>query len=101
MANSPRGPSCKACDRSYAMKDIGDLANTEVSSRRRRGWVSPDFQIPIRPGSRVEDSRRCPVDRFDEFLFRQIFPQRCHILICSVGQNVRDKMDRVIDRFGR
>jgi hypothetical protein len=71
-----------------------------MAHRQRGRRHAAAFQIPVRPGTRIEDTRRRLFECFSEFtLIHQSF-ERTQVFNCPVGHHVREEMQRIGQSFG-
>jgi hypothetical protein len=94
LARKP-SPRSDASDASLALREF----KAGPDRKRRRGSATV-FQIPVSPGTRVEDARRCVVDHFREVLGTDQSFECAQVVHGPISHHVREKMDRVGERFG-
>jgi hypothetical protein len=72
-----------------------------VAHRQRGRRYTATFQIPVRPGTRIEDTRRRVFQRFSELTLAHHAVERAQIFHRSIGHRMREEMNRVGQSFRR
>ncbi|MGB7720398.1 MAG: hypothetical protein WBL65_10895 [Bryobacteraceae bacterium] len=70
-----------------------------MANRQRGRRHTAAFQIPVRPGTRIEDTRRRVFERFSEFTLAGQAFERTQVINRSIGHHMRQEMHRVGQSF--
>jgi hypothetical protein len=70
-----------------------------MAHRQGRRRHAAAFQIPVRPGTRIEDPRRRVFQRLSEFTLAHHAFQRAQVFHRSIRHRMRQEMHRVGERI--
>jgi hypothetical protein len=70
-----------------------------VANRQRGRRHTAAFQIPVRPGTRIEDTRRRVFERFSEFRLANHAFESAQVFDRSIGHHMREEMHRIGQSF--
>lgn len=87
----------------FAIRDPhGKLSLTKLARRQRRGGITPEFRVPVRPRPRIDDAGWRTIEGVAEVLIGHIAAENTHILMDSIRHRVRHETHRIgEDHFRR
>jgi hypothetical protein len=89
------GPRFQSFAPRRARRVVFGICRSEISCWKRRRRIAAHLGIPIRPRTRIDDSRWCMIQRVPEIIIGHIPSNRTHILGKSIRHRVSHETHRI------
>jgi hypothetical protein len=95
------GPRFESFAPRRARRVVFGICRSEISCWKRRRRIAAHLGIPIRPRTRIDNSRRSLIQRIPEIIIGHILPNRAHVLRKGVPHRVSHETCRIRERSFR